>query len=457
MTTNKKQMKPLLIKNAKTVNEGRVYNSHIFCRNGIIERIIRKESVPRMILDENPHIIDASGKILIPGVIDDQVHFREPGLTHKGDIATESAAAAAGGITSFMEMPNTVPPCVTNELLEDKFRIASENSITNYSFYLGATNDNLDELLIADPSKVCGIKVFMGSSTGNMLVDNRESLEKIFSAVKLPVAVHCEDEQTIRKNSAEYREKYGKDVPVKMHAAIRSEEACYISSSYAVELAEKYGTRLHILHMSTARETGLLKFHSYSAEKNITAEACIHHLWFDESDYERLGSKIKWNPSVKSSRDREALRRALISGKIDVIATDHAPHTKDEKAQKYFDSPSGGPMVQHSLPAMFELVKQGVFSHKLVVEKMCHAPALLFGIEKRGFIREGYFADLVLVDPDSPWKVSRDNILYKCGWSPFEGFTFGTSVTHTIINGNIVYENGEIDYNSRGKQLTFNR
>ncbi len=450
-------MSTLLIKNARVINEGNVYNGHVLCINGMIERIIRQEKVPRKILGEKPHTIDASGKILIPGVIDDQVHFREPGLTHKGDIATESASAAAGGITSFMEMPNTAPPCVTNELLEDKFRTASEKSITNYSFYLGATNDNLDELLIADPSKVCGIKVFMGSSTGNMLVDNKESLEKIFSRVRLPVAVHCEDEETIRKNSAEYREKYGEDVPVKMHAAIRSGEACFISSSFAVSLAKKHGTRLHILHMSTARETGLLEKPSHSVDKKITAEACIHHLWFDESDYERLGSNIKWNPSVKTSHDREALREAVISGKIDVIATDHAPHTKEEKTQKYFNAPSGGPMVQHSLPAMFELVKQGVFSPELVVEKMCHAPALLFGIEKRGFIREGNFADLVLIDPDSPWKVSRENILYKCGWSPFEGVTFGTSVTHTIVNGNIVYENGEVDYNSRGKQLKFNR
>ncbi len=450
-------MRPILIKNAKIVNEGTIYNGHVFCRNGLIEKIIKNKEVPEGICETSPIIVNASGKLLLPGVIDDQVHFREPGLTHKGDIGTESAAAVAGGITSFMEMPNTKPPCVTNKLLDEKFRIASEKSLANYSFYLGATNDNLDELLRADQSKVCGIKVFMGSSTGNMLVDNKESLEKIFSSVSLPVAVHCEDEETIKRNTAAYREKYGEDIPVKMHAAIRSEEACFISSSYAVELAKKHGTRLHILHMSTAKETGLLEESDSPTKKSITAEVCIHHLWFDESDYERLGTRIKWNPSVKTPHDREALRKAVISGKIDIIATDHAPHTEEEKNRKYFESPSGGPLVQHSLVAMLELVKEGVFSAEMVVEKMCHAPALLFNIEKRGFIREGYFADLVIVDPGRSWEVTRENILYRCGWSPFEGKTFSTAVTHTIVNGNLVYVNGETDYKYRGKQLKFNR
>ncbi len=450
-------MQPLLIKNANVVNEGKTFKAHIFCRDGIIETIITDTEIPPHIPQGNPKIIEAKGKFLLPGIIDDHVHFREPGLEPKGDIFTESRAAAAGGITSFMEMPNTKPPCVTEELLEEKFRIASEKSIVNYSFYIGATNDNLDELLGADPSRVCGVKVFMGSSTGNMLVNNIESLEKIFSSVKLPVAVHCEDEATIKKNSLEFELKYGDDIPVKMHPCIRSSEACYLSSSKAVRLAKKHGTRLHILHISTADELELLEIGSNIEDKKITGEACIHHLWFEESDYKNLGTLIKWNPAVKSLRDREMLREGVISGKIDIIGTDHAPHKLEEKKQTYLKAPSGGPMVQHSLPAMFELVKKGVFKPELIVEKMCHAPARIFNIEKRGFIREGYYADIVLVDPRQSWQVNSGNIHYKCGWSPFENSVFSTSVTHTIVNGTPVYEHGKINSGHRGKQLIFNR
>ncbi len=395
--------------------------------------------------------------MLIPGVIDDQVHFREPGLTHKADISTESRAAVAGGITSFMEMPNTNPPATTNALLEEKIKIARHSSLANFSFYMGATNDNLSELTAVDPRTVCGVKVFMGSSTGNMLVDDEASLRSIFSKIRIPVAVHCEDESIIRANSLVHKKKFGENIPIIMHPAIRTAEACYKSSSYAVELAREYGTRLHVLHISTERELELFDSITSVEKKNITAEACIHHLWFDEHDYPRFGSRIKWNPAIKTRRDKEALIRAVTEGRIDVIATDHAPHTDQEKSNSYFNNPSGAPMVQHSLVAMMELAKRNQIKPEKLVEKMCHDPAVIFNISQRGFIREGYYADLVLIDPDSPWTVKKENLLYKCGWSPMEGQTFSAKVTHTIINGNIVFKNGIIDEQPKSMQLLFNR
>jgi dihydroorotase len=402
-------------------------------------------------------VINAEGKILMPGVIDDQVHFREPGLTHKADISSESRAAVAGGITSYLEMPNTIPPATTRTHLEEKIKIASRTSFANFSFYMGATNNNLDELTAADPLTVCGIKVFMGSSTGNMLVDDKNTLNGIFSKIKIPVAVHCEDESIVRANLLYHKQKFGENIPVAMHPFIRSEEACYKSSSFAVALARKHGTRLHVLHISTEKELELFDSVASVDKKNITAEVCIHHLWFDQEDYPKHGSFIKWNPAIKTSRDRDALIRALTKGEIDIIATDHAPHTGQEKSGTYSSVPSGGPMVQHSLVAMMELVKGGKISLEKVVEKMCHTPSIIFNINKRGFIREGYFADLVLIDPGSSWTVNKENILYKCGWSPMEGQTFTSRVTHTILNGHIIYENGFIDEKARGMQLTFNR
>lgn len=443
-------MGSILIKNASVVNEGIQLNADVFINKGRIERI------DPVLSDVNAdREIDASGKFLLPGIIDDQVHFREPGLTHKATIGSESRAAVAGGITSFMEMPNTVPNALTQSLLEDKYRIAAADSLANYSFYMGASNDNLEEVLKTDPEKVCGVKVFMGSSTGNMLVDEESTLEGIFSNVPMLIATHCEDEKTIRRNLEIYREKFGDDIPVSAHPLIRSAEACYLSSSKAVELAKKHGTRLHILHISTARETELFDNSILLKDKKITAEACVHHLWFDDTRYQELGNFIKWNPAIKRPGDREAILEAVIDDRIDVIATDHAPHTLEEKEQPYLKAPSGGPLVQHALPAMLELYKQDRIRLETIVRKMSHSVADCFRIKERGYIREGYFADLVLVDPEQPWTVEKNNILYKCGWSPFEGLGFGMSVTHTFINGHLAYENGRFYDEVKGRRLEF--
>ena len=444
----------IIIKNAQIVNKGIRYAGSLIIKDGKISEILKNTDLFDIKKDDK--VIDAAGKLLLPGVIDDQVHFRDPGLTHKGDFYTESKAAVAGGITSVMEMPNTKPQTTTHEELSEKLKMASKKSFTNYSFYFGATNDNIEEILKIDPAKVCGLKVFMGSSTGNMLVDNPSSLEKIFSSSPCLVAVHCEDEETIRKNTAFFREKYGENISVKYHPEIRSEEACYLSSSLAVKLAKKHNTRLHILHLSTAKELELLNSDISLSEKRITAEVCVHHLWFDEGDYEKMGTRIKWNPAIKSPNDRKELLKAVLENKIDIIATDHAPHTLEEKNNSYFNSPSGGPLVQHSLVAMLELARSGKISIEKVVEKMCHAPADLFHIEKRGYIKEGYWADLVLIDSDSVWEVHPDNILYKCGWSPFEGQTFHSKVFATLVNGNLVYYDNKIDESFRGVSLNFN-
>ena len=445
-------MNTILIKNATIVNENNTFLGDVLIENELIKKISSNiES------DQNTQIIDAKGSYLIPGFIDDQVHFREPGLTHKATIATESRAAAAGGITTFIEQPNTVPNATTQKLLEDKFEIASNTSYVNYSFMFGGTNDNLEELLKTDPKKVAGIKLFLGSSTGNMLVDDVEVLEKIFSSTKMIISVHCEDEATIRKNTALYTEKFGENIPIKYHPIIRSEESCYISSSKAIELAKKTGARLHIFHLSTEKETHLFRNDIPLEEKQITAEVCIHHLWFNDDDYDKKGTFIKWNPAVKAEKDRLGLWKALLDDRIDVLATDHAPHTLEEKNNVYCKAPSGGPLVQHAVMAILEKVKEGVISIEKAVEKMSHNPAKLFQIEKRGFIKEGYFADIVLIDPNKPQTVTKENILYKCGWSPFEGTTFSHSITHTFVNGNLVYENGKFNENIRGKRLTFNR
>ena len=442
----------VLIKNAKIVNEGKIFKSDILIENDLIAKI--SETIPEENIDK---IIDAEGKFLIPGVIDDQVHFREPGLTHKGDIESESKAAIAGGTTSFIEQPNTVPNAVTQELLEEKYKIAAEKSYANYSFSMGGTNDNLEEVLKTNPRNVAAIKLFLGSSTGNMLVDNPEILEEIFSKVKMPICVHCEDETTIRKNTEIYKEKFGEDIPVKFHHLIRSEEACYLSSSKAVELAKKTGARLHIYHLSTAKETELFRNDIPLKEKKITAEVCVHHLHFTNDDYETKGSLIKWNPAVKTEKDKTGLWEALLDDRIDVIATDHAPHTLEEKSNKYLKCPSGAPLVQHSLNVMLEYYKNGKISLEKIVEKMCHNPAILFEIEKRGFIKEGYKADLVLVDLNKEYTVSKENILYKCGWSPLENEIFHSEITHTFINGNLAYEKGRFSDEKFGERLLFER
>jgi len=447
-------MSSILIKNATIINEGRTYRNDVLVVNELISAIGSSDYIN---IPSGTKIIDAKGLLLIPGVIDDQVHFREPGLTHKGDINSESRAAVAGGVTSFMDMPNTNPQTVTIDILNEKYRIGSENSLTNYSFYLGATNTNIDDVLKVDKSSVCGIKLFMGSSTGNMLVDNENALRELFAKSTLPVTAHCEDEPIIRKNSEIYMEKYGEEVPVKMHPLIRSREACFRSSSHAVTLAKEYNTRLHILHLSTADELKLFSNALPLNQKKITGEVCIHHLWFDESSYEKLGNLIKWNPAIKTRFDRDALINGVNNNIIDIIATDHAPHTLAEKENSYFKAPSGGPLIQHSLVAMLELWHRKIFSLEKIVEKMCHNPAILFNIRNRGFIREGYQADLCLVDPASPWSVSKDNILYKCGWSPFEGVTFQSKVVKTIVNGIIVYDNGVINEEYRGQRLMFDR
>ena len=442
----------ILIKNAQIVNEGKIFKSDILIENDLIAKI--SETIPEENIDK---IIDAEGKFLIPGVIDDQVHFREPGLTHKGDIESESKAAIAGGTTSFIEQPNTVPNAVTQELLEEKYKIAAEKSYANYSFSMGGTNDNLEEVLKTNPRNVAAIKLFLGSSTGNMLVDNPEILEEIFSKVKMPICVHCEDETTIRKNTEIYKEKYGEDIPVKFHHLIRSEEACYLSSSKAVELAKKTGARLHIYHLSTAKETELFRNDIPLKEKKITAEVCVHHLHFTNKDYETKGSLIKWNPAVKTEKDKNGLWEALLDDRIDVIATDHAPHTLEEKSNKYLKCPSGAPLVQHSLNVMLEYYKNGKISLEKIVEKMCHNPAILFEIEKRGFVKDGYKADLVLVDLNKEYTVSKENILYKCGWSPLENEIFHSEITHTFINGNLAYEKGRFSDEKFGERLLFER
>ncbi len=441
----------ILIKNAQIVNEGKVYKSDVLVEDKIIKEISSE------IKTDTDQVINAKGLHLFPGVIDDQVHFREPGLTHKANIYTESKAAVAGGITSFMDMPNTNPQTLTQKLLEEKCQIASEKSIANYSFFMGASNDNLEEVLKTNPENVGAIKIFMGSSTGNMLVDNKEVLEDIFKKSPMLIAVHCEDEATIQENIRKVKKQFGEDVPISEHPKIRSVDACYKSSSIAVELAKKHNTRLHVFHLSTAKEIELFDNSIPLKDKRITAEVCIHHLWFDESKYEEKGTFIKWNPAIKKESDKTALLQALLDGKLDVIATDHAPHTLEEKANPYFKAPSGGPLVQHALPAMLKFVHQGKISLEKVVEKMCHNPAICFKVEKRGFIKEGYFADLVLVNLNNPWEVNKENILYKCGWSPFEGETFNAQITHTLVNGHIVYEYGNFDESKRGMRLTFER
>lgn len=448
--------KPLLIRNAQIVNEEELFKGSVLICDDLITEIFRggtsNEQIP-----ENIDILDAEGKLLIPGVIDDQVHFREPGLTHKADIESESRAAVAGGVTSFMEMPNTLPPTLTQELLEEKYQIAAKTSVANYSFYMGTSNYNVDEVLKTDPATVCGVKIFLGASTGNLLVDDPQTLERLFSECKLLIATHCEDETIIKHNSAAFLQKYGENVLINMHPTIRSSEACYRSSEYAVNMAKKYGTRLHVLHLSTAQEMQLFDNSIPLKDKHITAEVCVHHLWFSDEDYQKLGTKIKWNPAVKTANDRQELMEALINDKLDVVATDHAPHTIEEKNNTYFKAPSGGPLVQHSLQVMLEFWHQKKISLEKIVEKMCHAPAICFKIKNRGFIHKGYYADLVLIEPNRLFTVNKENILYKCGWSPFEAHTFHSTITHTFVNGSLVFENGIINDSYKGMRLLFNR
>jgi dihydroorotase len=449
-----KEMSSILIKNATIVNEGRIFHGDLHVKDELISAI---GDYDQTTIPPGTKIINASGLLLIPGVIDDHVHFREPGLTHKGTIYSESKAAVAGGVTSFMDMPNTIPQTVTLDILNDKYNSGSENSVINYSFYIGATNTNLDEIMKVNPSEVCGIKLFMGSSTGNMLVDNETALRELFAKASLPVAAHCEDEPTIKKNIAIYREKYGEEIPVNLHSRIRSREACFKSSSYTINLAREYNTKLHLLHISTADEIKLFRNDEPLKQKKITAEVCVHHLWFDESSYDNLGTLIKVNPAIKTRYDREALITGVNNNLIDLVATDHAPHLLTEKRNSYFNAPSGGPLIQHSLVAMLELWQNKVLSLEKIVEMMCHNPAILFNIRDRGFIREGYKADLCLIDPSGQWTVTKENILYKCGWSPFEGQTFRSKVVQTIVNGTVVYDNGEINENYRGQRLMFDR
>lgn len=445
-------MKPILIRNANLVNEGKIVKKDVLIQNEKIALIANAIQIK-----DNYQIIEAAGKYLFPGMIDDQVHFREPGLTHKATIKTESKAAVAGGITSFIEMPNTIPQATTQKLLEEKFKIAKNTSYANYSFMFGGTNDNLEELLKTNPKKVAAIKLFLGSSTGNMLVDDQAVLTKIFSKTKMLIAVHCEDETTIKQNLKKQKEIYGDEIPIEKHPIIRSEEACYISSSKAIELAKKTGARLHVYHLSTLKETSLLDNTIPLNKKKITAEVCVHHLWFDDSDYAKKGTLIKWNPAVKTKKDKEGLLQALLDDKIDIIATDHAPHTKDEKNQVYTKAPSGGPLVQHALLALLEMYHQGKISLEKIAEKFSHNVAIMYQINKRGFIQEGYFADLVLVDLNNPQKVLKENILYKCNWSPFEGTTFQSKVLTTFVNGTIVYDKGVFNESLQGKRLEFNR
>ena len=440
-----------LLRSATIVNEGKQVVADLLIQDGRITKIS-----PSISTDFNCTEINLEGKYLLPGCIDDQVHFREPGLVHKATIATESRAAVAGGITSFMEMPNTVPNALTQELLEDKYQIASNSSIANYSFFMGASNDNIEEVLKTDGKSVCGVKIFMGSSTGNMLVDSEKTLEDLFARVPpMLIATHCEDEATIRANIEKYKAIYGENVPIEMHPIIRNEEACYLSSSLAVRLAKKFNTRLHVLHISTEKELSLFSNEIPLEQKMITAEACVHHLWFSEEDYAEKGNFIKWNPAVKKASDREAIFQAVLDNRIDVIATDHAPHTLEEKAQSYFKAPAGGPLVQHGLLAMLEKMEAGMISIEKIVEKMAHHPAILFNVIDRGFIREGYFADLVIIDKKQQ-KVEKSKLLYKCGWSPFEGVTFNYSVDRTFVNGNLVYDQGKIIEGVSGQRLKFN-
>ena len=447
-------MSSILIKHATIVNDGTISKKDLLIKDEIISAIGKSEEWE---IAAGTIIIEAGGLLLLPGVIDDQVHFREPGLTHKGDILSESRAAVAGGVTSFMDMPNTVPQTVTIDALDEKYRLGSEKSLINYSFNIGATNDNIGEIMKADPSMVCGIKIFMGSSTGNMLVDNEKALRDLFRLAHMPVSAHCEDEPTVKRNSEIQRKIYGENIPVRLHPVIRSREACFISSSYAISLAKQYNTRLHIFHLSTADEMKLFSNEMPLIEKRITGEVCVHHLWFDDSDYETLGTLIKWNPAIKTKYDREALIEGVNSDRIDIIATDHAPHTIEEKSNSYFKAPSGGPLIQHSLVIMLELWHKKIISLEKIVEKMCHNPAILFNIRGRGFVREGYKADLCIVDPHIEWTVSKENILYKCGWSPFEGTTFRSKVVKTIVNGTVVYDNGIINEDYRGQRLMFDR
>ena len=442
----------ILLKAATIVNEGQQYVADILIKNGIIDKISSQINPI-----ENSTVYNLEGKFVLPGCIDDQVHFREPGLIHKADIASESKSAVAGGITSFMEMPNTIPNALTQEILEDKFEIAARSSIANYSFFMGASNDNLEEVLKTNGKNVCGVKIFMGSSTGNMLVDREKSLEDLFEKVPpLIIATHCEDEGTIRANIEKYKAIYGENIPVELHPLIRSEEACFLSSSMAVRLAKKYNTRLHILHISTEKELSLFDNTLPLEKKLITAEACVHHLWFSDKDYKTKGNYIKWNPAVKKASDRAAIFQAVLDNRIDVIATDHAPHTIEEKEQSYFKAPSGGPLVQSALQAMLQKMDEGLISIEKIVEKMAHNPAILFKIEKRGYIKEGYFADLVVIDK-KPYTVTKNNILYKCGWSPFEGITFNYAIDKTFVNGNLVYSDSKVLEGTFGSRMTFNR
>jgi dihydroorotase len=446
-------MEKILIKDAQIVNGGKIMRGDVYIEGGIIKEVSATVSAK----SPDVQIFDAEGKHLFPGIIDDQVHFREPGLTHKATIKSESMAAVAGGITSFIEMPNTIPQTTTIEKLEEKFDMAAKAGYANYSFMFGGTNDNIEEIKKLDPLKVAGLKLFLGSSTGNMLVDDEQVLEKIFKSTDLLISVHCEDEQTVKANLEIYKERYGEDIPISLHPAIRSAEACYISSSRAVALAKKTGARLHVFHLSTAKETKLFDHKKPLKNKKITAEVCVHHLWFSDADYQEKGTLIKWNPAIKTNEDREGLWKALLEDRIDVIATDHAPHTLEEKKNKYLDAPSGGPMVQHAFPAMLEMYHRGKISLEKIAEKMCHNPAILFQIEKRGFIKEGYYADLVLVDLNNPWTVTKDNILYKSKWSPFEGSTFKSRISHTFVNGKLAYKNFKVYDEPHGQRLTFIR
>ncbi len=440
-----------LLKNAVIVNENRIFEGDLLLENEVIVKMDKDISDPHATL------IDLSGKHVLPGIIDDQVHFREPGLTHKGTIASESRAAIAGGITTYMEQPNTDPQTTTIEKLEAKFNLAKSESYANYSFLFGGTNDNLEELKRLDKNACSGVKLFLGSSTGNMLVDDEAVLEKIFESTEMVISAHCEDEGTIQRNLALYKEQYGDDIPIKYHPLIRSQEACYLSSSKAIALAIKTGARLHVFHLSTGKETGLFRNDIPLEQKKITAEVCIHHLWFSDIDYDTKGTLIKWNPAVKTAEDRSKLWEALLDDRIDVVATDHAPHLLNEKDNVYTKAPSGGPLVQHALPAMLEKYHDGTISLEKIVEKMCHNPAKLFQIKKRGFIREGYFADLAVVDLNSPWNVSKENIAYKCQWSPFEGYAFKSKISHTFVNGHLAYENGNFSETRKAERLTFDR
>jgi len=444
-------MKKTLLKNALLINEGKQWEGDLLIEG---ERIAK---IASSITSDTAAVIDVKGHYLLPGVIDDQVHFREPGLTHKGTIATESRAAISGGITTFMEQPNTNPQTTTIKKLEEKFAMGASSSFANYSFLFGGTNDNLEELKKLDKNACSGVKLFLGSSTGNMLVDDEEVLEQIFNNTEMVISTHCEDETTIKHNLSIYKEKYGEDIPIKYHSLIRSEEACFLSSSKAVALARKTGARLHVFHVSTGKELSLFRNDIPLEEKKITAEVCLHHLWFSEEDYELYGTHIKWNPAIKKASDRQQLWQGLLDNRIDILATDHAPHTLKEKDQKYLKAPSGGPLVQHALPAMMEKALKGKISMETMVTKMCHNPSILFQIKDRGYLREGYFADLVVVNPSNPWEVNKSNILYKCGWSPFEGTRFNSKIAHTFVNGHLAYTNGEFSTERHAKRLTFNR